>query len=222
MKKVLIRTLDTDVVAISVSLFGQLHLLGLWLAIQTGKHLRCLDIHKIAVLLGLEKWKCLTLFHTFNGCDQVLFFAGRGKKAAWNTWNHFGELTTSFPSMSLLRKLEDIISHSVSIERFELLPYDLKKRPAAWKYTIGVRYPHAAREKRTVPSKLQLGSVSGHELRAFWFVSLPEASEVCHKLIQCGWYKEKGCKGRCKCVKASLKCTSSLYKCGGNRERVEW
>ena len=117
MKKVLIRTLDTDVVAISVSLFGQLHLWGLWLAIQTGKHLRCLDIHKIAVLLGLEKWKCLTLFHTFNGCDQVLFFAGRGKKAAWNTWNHFGELTISFPSMSLLRKLEDIISHSVSIER---------------------------------------------------------------------------------------------------------
>ena len=114
-------------------------------------------------------------------------------------------------------------NQSLSLNRkIVLLPYDLEKRPAAWKYTIGVRCPHAAREKRTVPSKLQLGSVSGHELRAFWFLSLPEASEVCHKLIHCGWYKEKGCKGRCKCVKASLKCTSSLYKCGGNRERVEW
>ena len=52
------------------------------------------------------------------------FFAGRGKKAAWNTWNHFGELTTSFSSMPLLPKLEDITNFSGSIERFVVLLYD--------------------------------------------------------------------------------------------------
>ena len=43
MKKVLICTVDTDFVAISIGLFGQLDLLELWLAIGTGKHLRYLQ-----------------------------------------------------------------------------------------------------------------------------------------------------------------------------------
>ena len=52
------------------------------------------------------------------------FLQRERKKAAWNTWNHFGELTTSFSSMSLLLKLEDITNHSASIERFVVLLYD--------------------------------------------------------------------------------------------------
>ena len=79
---------------------------------------------KIAADLGPEKSKCLPLFHAFTECDQVLFFTVRGKKAAWITWKHFGELTTSFPSMSLLPKLEDITNRSGSIERFVVLLYD--------------------------------------------------------------------------------------------------
>ena len=82
MKKVLIRTVDTDVVAISISLFGQLNLLELWLAIGTRNHSKYIEIHKITAALGPEKSKCLPLFHAFTGCDQVLFFAVRGKKAA--------------------------------------------------------------------------------------------------------------------------------------------
>ena len=124
MKKVLIGTVDTDVVAIPIGLFGQLDLLELWLAIGTGNHFRYIEIHKITAVLSPEKSKCLPLFHAFTRCDQVSFFVGRGKKAAWNTWNHFGELTTSFSSMSLLPKLEDITSHSPSIERFVVLLYD--------------------------------------------------------------------------------------------------
>ena len=124
MKKVLIRTVDTDVVAISIGLFRQLDLLELWLAVGTGNHLRYIEIHKITAALGPEKSKCLSLFHAFIRCDQVLLFAVRGKKAAWITWNHFGKLTTSFSSMSLLPKLEDITNHSGSIERFVVLLYD--------------------------------------------------------------------------------------------------
>ena len=90
MKKVLIRTVDTDVVAISIGLFRQLDLLELWLAVGTGNHLRYIEIHKITAAVGPEKSKCLSLFHAFIKCDQVLLFAVRGKKTAWITWNHFG------------------------------------------------------------------------------------------------------------------------------------
>ena len=124
MKKVLIGIVDADVVAMSIGLFGQLDLLELWLAIGTGNHFQYIEIRKITGALSPEKSKCLPLFHAFTGCDQVSLFVGRGKKAAWNTWNHFGELTTSFSSMSLLPKLEDITNHSASIERFVVLLYN--------------------------------------------------------------------------------------------------
>ena len=124
MKKVLIRTVDTDFVAILISLFGQLDLLGICLAIGTGKHLRYLEIPKITAALGPEKPKYLPLFYAFTGCDQVLNFAGRGKNAPWNMWNHFGELTISFSSISLLLILEDVTNHSASIGRIAVLLYD--------------------------------------------------------------------------------------------------
>ena len=72
MKKVLICTVDTNVVAISIGVFEQLDLLELWLAIGTGKHLRYLVINAITAALGPEKSKCLPPFYAFTGCDQVL------------------------------------------------------------------------------------------------------------------------------------------------------
>ena len=44
------------------------------------------------------------------------------------------------------------------------------------------------------------------------------APKICQELIRCEYNIEKCCKGRCKCVKASLKCTA-LYKCRGDCER---
>lgn len=42
---------------------------------------------------------------------------------------------------------------------------------------------------------------------------LPEAAVSCSELLQCGC--KKGCMGKCRCVKAALKCIS-LCHCGGN------
>ena len=44
----------------------------------------------------------------------------------------------------------------------------------------------------------------------------PKASKMCQEMIRCGCNSVKGCKaqGRCKCIKASLKCTA-LCRCGG-------
>ena len=44
------------------------------------------------------------------------------------------------------------------------------------------------------------------------WTTLLEASQSCQELLKCGCVK--GCKGRCKCYKAALKCTA-LCKCNG-------
>jgi len=48
---------------------------------------------------------------------------------------------------------------------------------------------------------------------------LPEAAKACQQLIKCGCDPQKGCKGRCKCRKAQMKCTA-MCKCVGDCEAV--
>ena len=65
-------------------------------------------------------WKSRNICHS-SMHSLVLLFVGRGKKDAWNTQNHLGELTNSFSSLLFLPKLEDVIKHSEPIEMFFLL-----------------------------------------------------------------------------------------------------
>ena len=51
----------------------------------------------------------------------------------------------------------------------------------------------------------------------FW-TELPEASKSCQQLFKCKCNLYKGCSGRCKCLKANLKCTA-LCKCAGECEQ---
>jgi hypothetical protein len=46
------------------------------------------------------------------------------------------------------------------------------------------------------------------------WTTLPEAIDACRELLRCGC--KKGCTGRCKCVKAGLKCTALCLHCGGH------
>ena len=50
------------------------------------------------------------------------------------------------------------------------------------------------------------------------WTTLAEASHACRELLRCAC--KKGCRGQCKCLKASLQCTG-LCLCGGQCDR-EW
>lgn len=52
----------------------------------------------------------------------------------------------------------------------------------------------------------------GRRWRPTW-TTLPEAQNSCYELIHCGC--KQSCRGRCKCIKANLKCTA-LCACGGD------
>lgn len=68
-RKIMIRTIDTDVVVLAISIFHIVDVDELWLSFGTGKHFRYLAIHEIASKLGKERCIALPLFHAMTGCD---------------------------------------------------------------------------------------------------------------------------------------------------------
>jgi len=91
--KILIRTVDTDVVVLAVSRLQDLNVNEIWIAFCTDKHYRYLAMHSIAEQLGTQRSKALLMFHSITGCDTVSFFSGRSKKSSWDLWNAFPQIT---------------------------------------------------------------------------------------------------------------------------------
>lgn len=124
--KILLRTVDTDVVVLAVALVPKLPENAnaeLWIKFGTGKHLRFLAAHEIARGLGPQKSLALPFFHAFTGCDTVSCFSGRGKKTAFQTWKAYPEATTAFLALSC--PSEEISSESMTLlERFVVILYD--------------------------------------------------------------------------------------------------
>jgi len=122
-RRIKIRSNDTDVVVICVSIAPVLSLHDLWISFGSSKQVRYLPAHTIATSLGKEKAGVLLMFHALAGRDSVSFFSGRGKKTAWEVWNVFPELTPVLKAMLMLQ--EDIDDTCLDvIERFEILLYD--------------------------------------------------------------------------------------------------
>ena len=126
--KILIKTVDTDVVVLDVSVAqGLLPEDELWLAFGTGKSFRYLAAHKIAAGLGPEKAQALPMFHALTGCDTASSFAGHGKKSAWTIWTVLPELTNALLKLSSAPSgISDDVMHT--IERFVILLYDRTAR----------------------------------------------------------------------------------------------
>lgn len=130
LRKIMIRTVDTDVVVI---LIGEFHNIvdnypsvELWVAFGTGKHFRYYSINTICTNLGRERSRCLPPFHAFTGCDTTSSFFGRTKKTAWATWNAYPEVNEAFVFMLENRFTQvDIKSpFFLLLERFTILLYD--------------------------------------------------------------------------------------------------
>ena len=119
--KILIRTVDTDVVVLAVSVAETLGPeYELWLAFGTGKHFRHLVAHKIAIGLGPKKAQALSMFHTLTGCDTGPALLGM---TAWRTWNAQPQLTDAMLTLSCASSdIQEDVMHT--IEKFVILLYD--------------------------------------------------------------------------------------------------
>lgn len=234
-QKILVRTVDTDVVVLAVAVLSELGSAELWIAFGTGKNFRYIPAHEISASLGPQKSVVLPVFHAFTGCDTVSQFAQVGKKTAWNVWETHDEFTATFYELhNSPQQISD--ETEASLEYFTILLYDRTATCSSINEVRKLLFTHKGRQMSSLPptkaalrqhirrAVLQGGHVWANTTVPYrqipspadwgwtcpeqWtplWTHLPEATVSCPELLKCA------CRSRCrdcKCVKALLKCTA--------------
>lgn len=126
--RIIVRTVDTDVLVLAVSLVHKLQdgveqSIELWVDFGTGANLRYIAAHEIANALDSNGALALPAFHAFTGCDTVSCFYGKSKNTALDTWNSYPEVTPVLISLS--NSPSEIPEEWITtLERFVVLLYD--------------------------------------------------------------------------------------------------
>lgn len=243
-KKVVIRSVDTDVLVLAVSVWHQFQCDELWLAFGSGKHFRYLPVHEIANSLGPQKSRALLAFHALTGCDTTSSFHGKGKKSAWETWSNFPAASDAF--LTLVDRPVSLTDETFSVlERFFILLYDRTSHHICIDSARQFMFTKKGMEITKIPPTKD--ALQQHVKRAtyqsghIWSQALV-AAPVLPDPSDWGWSSDKdgwnpiwmtipdadkcclellccGCKTgcitrRCKCERANLKCTA-LCGCDG-------
>ena len=121
--KILLRTVDTDILAVAAAATAKMNKQELWIAFGTGRNFRYIPIHEIVASIGPSKSQALPMFHAYTGCDSVSSFSTKGKKMAWDTWRSYNEVTTTF--LALSAGPDEVPNEDIAVlERFTILLYD--------------------------------------------------------------------------------------------------
>ena len=119
--KVMIRSVDTDVVVIAVAKFRYISLSELWIDFGVGKHLKYLPAHDISRSIGKEKSQALLAFSSFTGCDETSSFAHYGKKKAWGALDDVTEAFKALSNASTVNVVDEVMP---ILERYVTIMYD--------------------------------------------------------------------------------------------------
>ena len=74
MRKVAIRTVDTDVVVLAVASFNNINPDELWIALGTGSSFRYIAVHQLAAAINPKQCATLPIFHALTGCARHCVF----------------------------------------------------------------------------------------------------------------------------------------------------
>ena len=234
-RRIKIRTNDTDVIVLALSVVSTLSVDEFWITYGAGKNVQHMPAHVVASSLGPSKASALPMFHALTGADTVSFLRNRGKKSAWDVWNVFPELT---PVLCALKASPEIITEEslAVLERFVVLLYDRTSSLLKVKEARQDLFCKKSREfdcihirraelqgahtwgqtllcQPTLPSPADWGWQRQARRWSPYCTTLRQAKDTCYELIHCEC--KTACRGRCKCMKANLVCTG-LCKCGGN------
>ena len=119
-RRIKIRTNDTDVIVLALSVVSTLPVDEFWITYGLGKNVQHMPAQVVASSLGPSKVSALPMFHALTGSHTVSFFRNRGKKSAWDVWNVFPELT---PVLCALKASPEIITEEslAVLKRFVVL-----------------------------------------------------------------------------------------------------
>ena len=193
--KVMVRTVDSDVVVIAISIFERLGLQELWIDFGTGKNRQFIPVHTVAQNLGPQKCHTLPLFHAYTGCVTTSPFFGIGKRTAWATWEAFPQITHTLTV--LMAHPEDLsidCIHMELLERFTILMYAKTSNASHVNVARWELFSQGTQTLDTIPPTQQ--ALLQHAFRALYQVShiwnqclepqqdLPDASDW-------GWVKDE-------------------------------
>jgi hypothetical protein len=239
--RVLIKTVDSDVVVIAIGAFNRINnLLELWIEFGVGKHLKYIPIHEIANSLGPQTSTAFLFFHAFSGCDTTSSFKGKGKKSFHGTWKAMPNVTPVFERVTTSEG--DVCEDDQNLlEQFAVSLYS--STFDGDKVNDARRYLFTAKAKTIENIPPTAGALHEHVKRSTlqarkWFHCL-EATRVALDPEHWGWMKDGnaffpvwslkpdvsqvsealircGCThcvgGRCKCKRSGLDCTE-LCEC---------
>ena len=122
-RRIRIRSNDTDVVVLAISVASIVQADEVWVTYGSEKNVQNIPTHAVATSLGRDKASTLPMFHALTGCDTVSFFNGRGKRTAWDVWGVFPKPT---PVLRVLKASSKEITDDCMavLERFVVLLYD--------------------------------------------------------------------------------------------------
>ena len=124
MKKITIKTVDTDVVVLAVSQANRIQCEQLHIAFGIRKSFQYINTILIAQMLVDQKCKALPAFHALTGCDTTSSFAGRRKHTAWITWNMLPDITPALCTLAHTPTTDDVRELLSTFERFVVLLHD--------------------------------------------------------------------------------------------------
>ena len=134
-RKIMIRTVDTDVIVILIGHFYSIvdHYpdADLWVAFGTGKHFRYYHLNTICGCLGRKQSRCLPPFHAFTGCDSTSSFYGKTKKKQHGLPGAFIQRSLKLLSSCLRTLLLKQIVHHIFFFCWKDSQFCYMKKPAA-------------------------------------------------------------------------------------------
>jgi len=232
-----IRTIDTDVVVLSVATVAKFQQIELWVAFGVGANFHYFPAHEISQSIVQAMPNTLPFFHAFTGCGTVPCFSRRGKNTAWATWKLFNNTTNVFPLLSDIHcEVDDNVMETV--ERFVVLLYNRGSTKNGVNEARQQLFAQKGRGLDAIPptkvvlfhhtkrAVYQAGHYRGQACNTNQQLPYPRGWEwsSCWNGQEPLWTTlpdvtansrelvkcgcKKGCHGNCLCVNAALKCTA--------------
>ncbi|MES9879344.1 MAG: hypothetical protein ABW185_00490 [Sedimenticola sp.] len=154
-RKAFLRTVDSDVIVLSVHLFTTFKTLGLtelWVGFGSGKAYTDIPIHEVSLQLGPAKCKALPFFHAFTGCDVTSSMLGIGKKTGWNAWMNFPNVTETM--ITLIENPKELTYDSLQmqcIEQLTVLMYSKNSSSVTVNEARRLMFTHSLRSLESIP-----------------------------------------------------------------------
>lgn len=128
----MVRTVDSDIVILSIHSFTSFGLTEFWICLSSGKKTRNTPIHTLSAQLGPSRCSALPLFYAVSSCGTVSQFLGCGKKTAWQNTPEITEVLVALTSDLHVLSLESQLMHK--LERFVVVMYS--KSCVDWKESM--------------------------------------------------------------------------------------